>query len=131
MRRIILLSAAAILVAGISGCAGGSDTYVYGHEVMSVAEVEAYRTVLATANGADRAIAIAEHNELVENRAQETSVSLKTEAQARPRRTVADNSSRLTATTGSRLGRTSGRVEAGIGGTANSISATPDGPDQP
>lgn len=126
MKRLLVIGSALVMLGAIGGCASDGDSFVYGSEVMSAAEIAEYRTFIAAAENPELQEGIVEHNTAVEQRAEEMGIALMTKAISRSSR--GSTVPRRQASTGSRLGRGAGsRTVAGMGGTAASMSASPDG----
>ncbi len=125
MKKLLVIGSALAMLGAIGGCASAGDSFVYGSEVMSASEIAEYRTFIATAENPELQEGIAEHNAMVDQRAEEMGIALMTAAISRPSRGSTAQSRQVS--TGSRLGRSSGsRTVAGMGGTAQSVTGTPD-----
>lgn len=111
MKRNILIAVAVVTLGLVAGCAGETDPFIYGSEVMLPEEIEIYREFLLAAEEPELSEGIAAQKALVEARAKEFDVVL---ASRRNRGSIA-----------SRIGQSGSPVGSDFYTGGNFISATP------
>lgn len=112
MKILLSIAFALAMTGALSGCAGETDPFIYGNEVMLPEEIEVYREFLLAAEGQELADGIAAQKEMVDARADELGITL---AKRRNRGSIA-----------SRLGQSGSPMGSEIRGTGNAVSATPE-----
>ncbi len=111
MKNLLFIALALATMGAISGCAGDTDPFIYGSEVMLPEEIEIYREFLLASEGPELADGIAAQKEMVDTRAADLGIML---AKRRNRGSIA-----------SRLGQSGSPMGNEVRGTGNAISATP------
>ncbi len=111
MKNLLLIAFALTTMGAISGCAGETDPFIYGSEVMLPEEIEVYREFLLAAEDPELADGIAAQKEMVDARADELGITL---VKRRKRESTA-----------SRLGRSGSPTGDEFYSTGNMVSATP------
>ncbi len=111
MKNLLFIAFALATMGAISGCAGDTDPFIYGSEVMMPEEIEVYREFLLAAEGQELAEGKAAQKEMVDARADELGITL---ARRRNRGSIA-----------SRLGSSGSPTGDEFYSTGNAVSATP------